>query len=286
MNSMILEMLNKYEVESLEDRKNAIKEIIQEIVLCGLSRARFFDKVAFYGGTALRIFYGLDRFSEDLDFSLKESDPNFELSSYFSILEKEIMAFGLNMSIEEKEKSVDSNIKSAFLKGDTKEHLLIFYPDKNLSADVPHGEMLKIKFEIDVNPPKGAAYQHRFSLKPTPYEITLYDQPSLFAGKLHAVLCRGWKNRIKGRDLYDYIFYLQKNARVNIEHLKQRLIQSAKWERDRQLTIEELKQMLYKRFDDIDYESAKEDVKNFIKDKASLELWSADFFKAITEELK
>lgn len=193
---------------------------------------------------------------------------------------------GLRMSIEEKAKNVDSPIKSDFVKGDTKEHLLIFYSNDNaLEREVPNGEMLKIKFEVDTNPPRGATYQHKFRIRPMPYEVTLYDVPSLFAGKIHAVLCRGWKNRIKGRDLYDYIFYLQKSANVNLEHLKQRLIQSGKWENDNKLTINDVKQMLCERFSSIDYDNAKKDVVNFIKDKSSLEIWSADFFKAITEDL-
>ena len=130
MNSAIEQMLKSYQVENIYDKENAMKEIIQEIVLCGLSRAGFFDKAAFYGGTALRIFYGLDRFSEDLDFSLETADKTFDLSSYFPTLEKEVRSFGLNVTIEEKEKSKESNIRSAFLKGSTKEHLLIFYADE------------------------------------------------------------------------------------------------------------------------------------------------------------
>ena len=286
MNSIIDEMLKKYNTETLDEKKNAIKEIIQEIVLCGLSRANFFEKAAFYGGTALRIFYGLDRFSEDLDFSLKEKDENFDLASYFPVLEKEVNAFGLNLKVEEKKKSIDSDIKSAFLKGNTKEHLLLFYANEDFTSGVNRDEVLKVKFEIDTNPPGGAGYEHKYSLKPAPYEVTLYDLPSLFAGKVGAVLFRGWKNRIKGRDLYDYIFYLQKGAHINLNNLKQQLIQSKNWNEEDELTIDDVKGMLYKRFESIDFENAKEDVINFIKDKESLRIWSADFFKAITETLK
>jgi predicted nucleotidyltransferase component of viral defense system len=286
MNSIIDEMLKKYNTETLDEKKNAIKEIIQEIVLCGLSRANFFEKAAFYGGTALRIFYGLDRFSEDLDFSLKEKDENFDLASYFPVLEKEVNAFGLNLKVEEKKKSIDSDIKSAFLKGNTKEHLLLFYANEDFTSGVNRDEVLKVKFEIDTNPPGGAGYEHKYSLKPAPYEVTLYDLPSLFAGKVGAVLFRGWKNRIKGRDLYDYIFYLQKGAHINLNNLKQQLIQSKNWNKEDELTIDDVKGMLYKRFESIDFENAKEDVINFIKDKESLRIWSADFFKAITETLK
>ena len=286
MNSIIDEMLKKYQTETLDEKKNAVKEIIQEVVLCGLARAKFFEKAAFYGGTALRIFYGLDRFSEDLDFSLKKPDKDFDLSSYFPILEKEVRAFGLNLKVEEKQKTADSNVKSAFFKGNTKEHLLLFYANDDFSSGINRDEVFRIKFEVDTNPPSGARYEHKYSLKPAPYEATLYDLPSLFAGKVHAVLCRGWKNRIKGRDLYDYVFYLQRGATLNMENLKQKLIQSNAWKEENELTLDEVKKMLCERFDGIDFEKAKDDVKDFIKDKASLDVWSVDFFKAITKKLK
>ena len=285
MNSIIDEMLKNYQTETLDEKKNAIKEIIQEVVLCGLARAKFFEKAAFYGGTALRIFYGLDRFSEDLDFSLKKPDKDFNLSSYFPILEKEVRAFGLNLKVEEKQKSADSNVKSAFLKGNTKEHLLLFYTNVDFSSGVNRDEVLRIKFEVDINPPSGAGYEYRYSLKPAPYEATLYDLPSLFAGKVHAILCRGRKNRIKGRDLYDYVFYLQRGATLNLENLKQKLIQSNAWKAENELTLDEVKKMLCERFDWIDFEKAKDDVKDFIKDKTALDVWSVDFFKAITKQI-
>jgi len=285
MNSIIDEMLKNYQTETLDEKKNAIKEIIQEVVLCGLARAKFFEKAALYGGTALRIFYGLDRFSEDLDFSLKKPDKDFNLSSYFPILEKEVRAFGLNLKVEEKQKTADSNVKSAFLKGNTKEHLLLFYTNEDFSSGVNRDEVLRIKFEVDTNPPSGAGYEYRYSLTPAPYEVTLYDLPSLFAGKVHAVLYRGWKNRIKGRDLYDYVFYLQRGATLNLENLKQKLIQSNAWKVEDELTLDEVKKMLCERFDWIDFEKAKDDVKDFIKDKTVLDVWSADFFKAITKQI-
>lgn len=285
MNSVIDEMLTKYNVITLDDRKNAMKEIIQEIVLCGLSRAGFFNKAAFYGGTALRIFYGLDRFSEDLDFSLKDVDENFDLQSYFPMLKNEVEAYGLHLVIEEKQKSFDSHIKSAFLKGNTKEHMLLFYSDENYVKGINASELLKIKFEVDTCPPAGANYETKYALSPSPYEVQLYDVPSLFAGKVHAILCRGWKNRVKGRDLYDYIFYTRKGASLNTENLRQKLIHSGVIEKDRRLSIADVKKMLNARFDAIDYENARLDVQDFIKDKNSLKVWSADFFKAITEAL-
>lgn len=285
MNTVINTMLEKYNAEGLTDRKNVVKEIMQEIVLCGLSRAGFFRKAAFYGGTVLRVFYGLDRFSEDLDFSLMEPDDSFELSDYFPILKKEIASYGLNVEISEKQKTKESAIRSAFLKGGTKEHMLLFYADSSTSG-ISSDEKIRIKFEVDTNPPAGASFEHKFRLLPSPYEVTLYDMPSLFAGKTHAVICRAWKNRIKCRDLYDYIFYLSRGTELNTGHLKARLVESGVWQAEDEFGIENAKALLCSRFDTIDYAQAKEDVLPFIKDTASLDLWSADFFKQITDGLR
>ena len=286
MNTVIEEMLKSYQVDNIYDRKNAMKEIMQEIVLCGLSRAGFFKEAAFYGGTALRIFYGLDRFSEDLDFSLEQINLDFDLCSYFPVLEKEVKTFGLNVEIQEKEKTKDSNIRSAFLKGNTKEHLLLFYADERDVGTVAKNEVVKIKFEVDTNPPAFATYEHKYRLLPVPYEIRLYDMPSLFAGKIHAVICRGWQSRIKGRDLYDYIFYLSKAVTVNQKHLRARLIDSGYISENQECTLEEIKTMLKNRFDSIDFLQARKDVEPFIRDTSVLDIWSSDFFKQITEGLK
>lgn len=286
MNTAIEQMLKNYQIENIYDQKNAMKEIMQEIVLCGLSRAGFFQKAAFYGGTALRIFYGLDRFSEDLDFSLVTADPDFDLTVYFPVLEKEVRAFGLHVTIQEKEKTKESNIRSAFLKGNTKEHLLLFYADEDLAGSVARSEVVKIKFEVDINPPEYAGFEHKYRLLPTPYEVNLYDMPSLFAGKIHAVLCRAWKSRIKGRDLYDYVFYLSRGSAVNQKHLRARLLQSGFISEDVECTLPELRHMLYERFDTIDFRQAKQDVEPFIRDTASLNMWNADFFKQITAGLR
>ena len=283
MNNTIEDMLKNYNVNNIYDKKNAIKEILQEIVLCGLARADFFKDAAFYGETALRIFHGLDRFSEDLDFSLIEPNLNFTFSKYFPTLEKEIKSYGLNLLINEKVKSIDSTIASAFVKGNTKELLLSFYT--NESVNVTSNETIKIKFKVDINPPSFAKFEHKYRLLPSPYEVNMYDLSSLFAGKIHAVLCRAWKNRVKGRDLYDFAFYLSKNASVNRKHLRERLIDSGFINKDNNLDLDELKAMLYLRFDTIDFAQAKKDVEPFIQNVSMLDIWSADFFKDITNNL-
>ena len=286
MQQVLSQMLSKYQINNIEDKKNAIKEIVQEIVLCGLSRGGFFKEAAFYGGTALRIFYGLDRFSEDLDFSLITQNPDFDLTKYFQYIENETKSLGLNFNVTEKIKSVDSNIKSAFLKGNTKEHILSFYEDSEDSKFINKEETIRIKFEVDINPPTGATYETKFGLLPSPYQVRLYDLQSLFAGKIHACLCRNWKSRVKGRDFYDYIFFLSIGAKVNLENLKAKLVQSKLINEDYDLTIDNLKALLNERFESLDMEQAKQDVLPFIKDKTKLDLWSKEFFIEITKKLQ
>ena len=283
MQTILTQMLEQYQTKTLTEKKNAIKEVVQEIALCGLSRANFFKHVAFYGGTALRIFYGLDRFSEDLDFSLISPNSDFDLKPYFNGLETELASVGLKFSIEEKIKSVDSDIKSAFLKGNTKEHIVSIYGLQDININP--SEIIKIKFEIDTNPPAFASFENKYRLLPSPYQVKLYDMPSLFAGKVHAVICRTWKNRVKGRDLYDYIFYLSHRSKINLPHLKARLVDSGVLKDDDTFTIETLRTMLNERFEAIDYERAKQDVLPFITDANKLDLWSKEFFIDISKNL-
>lgn len=285
MNSILEQMLSNHSIQSLTDKKNAIKEVVQEIVLCGLSRAGFFHECAFYGGTALRIFYGLDRFSEDLDFSLLGPSKSFQLTSYFPLLDKEVNAYGLNLKIESKPKTASSDVQSAFVKGNTKEHMLLFYADAPASKSITGNELIKVKFEVDTAPPPHATYEQKYKLMPMPYTVKLYDSSSLFAGKIHAVICRAWKNRVKGRDLYDYIFFLSRNIPVNVKHLSARLVDSGFEGARYDLSLEEIKDILRKKFSSIDYAQAKNDVLPFIRNTTALELWSKEFFIGVTDSL-
>lgn len=285
MNNITEQMLSKYEIRNTNDEINALKEIIQEIVLCGLSRGNFFDEAAFYGGTALRIFYKLDRFSEDLDFALISPNKEFDLSKYFPYIEKELKAYGLNLEINVKQKKMNSNITSAFLKRDTLEHILKFFPNENSNKYSSLFKNIKIKFEIDINPPSGATYEEEYRLLPSPHQVKLYDKESLLSGKIHAILCRGWKERTKGRDLYDYIFFLATETKVNIDLIRNKLIESNFIEENSDFNIDILKEMLINKFNEIDYQDAKEDVKPFIKDVDSLNAWNKEFFINITNKL-
>lgn len=284
--TIIQQMIDKYKPKTIEEKKHAIKEVIQEVVLAGLSKTDFFTHAAFYGGTALRIFYGVDRFSEDLDFSLLVADNTFDIQKYFKPIREIIESLGLNFEVSRKDKVADSAIDSAFVKGNTRELFLTIYPTSTEVSQIVHNEKIVVKFEVDVNPPLYATTEVKFRLLPFPYQVRVYDKQSLFAGKLHAVIARRWKHRVKGRDLYDYIYYLSLDTKLNLKHLEARLKQTNTIENDVILTRELLIEILDKRFDQIDFEMAKSDIKPFIKDHSSLDLWHCDFFKSITRELK
>ena len=284
MNTVLEQMIEHYNPKNIDDKRNVIKEVMQEIVLCGLSKAGFFNVAAFYGGTALRIFYGLDRFSEDLDFSLLVKDKEFDLSKYFPVLKEVVSSYGLDVDVELKNKTKDSYVQSAFLKGDTIEHFLLFYPN-DLVEGINKNEKVKIKFEIDTMPPGLATYETKYRLLPTPYGVKLYDESSLFSGKIHAVICRSWKSRVKGRDLYDYIFYLSRKSKYNLPHLREKLIDSGFIDKETKLDNDDVKRILIDRFNEIDFEAAKNDVVPFVKDTNVLDVWSKEFFVDITSDL-
>lgn len=284
MNSAIQEMLNAYNCKGTEEYKNALKEIIQQVALLGLARGNFFSEAAFYGGTALRMFHGLQRFSEDLDFSLLNPAADFNLLPYCEYIKRELAGFGFEVEVQPKEKLIETNIESAFIKGNTLIHLLKIEAVSPPVAGVARNEVLKVKLEVDVNPPEYGSIETKYLLSPIPFSVKIFTLPSLFAGKVHAVLCRNWRSgRIKGRDLYDYVWYLSKKAPLDMKYLESKLRQTDFWQMERPITLEDLVSLLAERFSNIDYTQAKADVMPFISDPRSLELWSADFFMAITK---
>ena len=286
MNSVIETMLGKYNPKNNEERESAAKEIIQEIALAGLSRAGFFEKAAFCGGTRLRMFYGLNRFSEDLDFALLEKDPDFRLSDYFPSLEREFASSGIEPRAEEKEKDFDSDVRSAFLKGNTLALMMTFFPKSEDARKIISNQKMKIKFEVDTDNPKGGRTETKFRLLPAPYQVRVFGESTLFAGKIHAIICRNYKNHVKGRDYYDYLFYIGKGSAFNLEYLENKLKSTEAIAQNEKLTLGKVKEMLKARFETVDYESAKEDVSNFIHDKSGLSLWKKELFLVTLNELK
>ena len=202
----IAKMLEKYDLSSADKTYEALREILQEIVLLGLYRAGFFDHALFYGGTALRILYGLDRFSEDLDFSLVEPNATFDLSVYEDAVIEALHSFGFEVTIQLKNR--DGAVKSAFLKGNTSQHLLNIEAPEDIVKTFGQGRLVKIKFEVDTQPPLDFESEKKTLLVPSPFTIHTMTIPSLFAGKMHAILCRNWSKRPKGRDGYDLVWYV------------------------------------------------------------------------------
>lgn len=285
MNQAVLEMLKKYPINTSTEAENALKEIVQEIALLFLHRSNFFEKAAFYGGTALRILYSLPRYSEDLDFTLFRPNPDFQLTPYFSAIEKELAAYGFHTEIEQVEKKTSTGIESVFIKANTKTHFLKIEPLKNLSSKTHSNSKLQIKFEVDIDPITGFEYEARYLLAPTSFPVISLKKPDLFDGKLHALLFRKWKNRVKGRDYYDYVWYLKNNIPVRINYLRMKAVQTGHCTADGLQNIEQLKRKLSKHFETIDFDAAKNDVMPFIKNPDELSLWNADFFTQITEKL-
>jgi predicted nucleotidyltransferase component of viral defense system len=285
--NIIEQMLSKYEIESEDALINALKEVYQEIALLGLYRGGFFQKAAFYGGTALRIVYGLDRFSEDMDFTLLEKDSDFDIETYFPYVIDEFEALGIKISLRKKTKLQESAIESAFLKNDTSIHTLDIEIDdlSNILGGIHSGKKLKIKFEVDTNPPLKFQTTSHTLLLPTTFNITAMTLSNLYAGKLHAVLFRNWKTRVKGRDWYDFEWYVKRGVKVNLEHLQERMQGSGDWESENTLTEEKLKTLLKERIDTLDIEKAKEDVQVFIRDRSALDFWSRDYFKLLTDRM-
>jgi predicted nucleotidyltransferase component of viral defense system len=286
MHNAVETMLKKYPCVTEADYINALKEIFQEIALLGLWRSKFFEHAAFYGGTALRILYQLDRFSEDMDFSLLAPEKSFNLNKYNEAIAAELNAFGFNVEVTTKVKNLHSAIESAFIKANTIEQLLAIEVPKKITSYIHGMNTIKIKMEVDTNPPGNFTTEAKNLLLPIPFSVLTLTPSDLFAGKLHALLCRAWKNRIKGRDWYDYVWYISRNVPVHLKHLETRLRQSGHWENREPLSAVLLKQMLLDKIDNIDFDSAKKDVINFIKDKSALNLWSADFFRDLTNKLK
>jgi hypothetical protein len=287
MNSVIEAMLAKYNPQNNQERENAVKEIIQEIALAGLSRGGFFDKAAFYGGTCLRIFHGLNRFSEDLDFALLKKDPDFKLDDYFPALQKEFLSYGIEMSVELKKKDNEAEVQSAFLKGNTLILMMSFFPKSEDARKVVSNQKIKIKFEIDTDNPSGGTTEYRYKMLPAPYEVQIFDESTLFAGKIHAILCRIYENHVKGRDYYDYLFYIGKGSELNLKYLENKLKNTGGIIGDNEdLTLEKVQELLRTRFESVDYESAKEDVSNFISNKDDLNAWKKELFLSTIEKVK
>lgn len=281
---MIKQWLESYNPRSVLETEQALREIMQEITLAGLYRANFFKYAAFYGGTALRIFHGLDRFSEDLDFSLLDKNKDFDLAYYFEFVVEEFSALGMEVSIHRHTKSNSSTIDSAFLKSDTLWGELMF---ENSVTPIPISSKprIKIKVEVDVEPPLKFETENQLLIRPFSFYVTCFTLPNLFAGKMHALIYRRWKSRVKGRDWYDLEWYIKNGVPLNLEHFCERAKESGDWQEDSMQPFQ-LVELLISKITDTSIEVAKEDILRFISNPKVLDIWSKDYFLMLIKKLK
>jgi predicted nucleotidyltransferase component of viral defense system len=287
MHDAVQTMLDAYDCQTRDDYEHALREIIQEVALLGLWRAKFFEHAAFYGGTALRVLYGLDRYSEDLDFSLLAPNPDFSLGAYGDSLQREIRSFGFHVSFEQSPRSSDQQkaIESAFLKTNTLRELLVIEADPGVLKGLHPDKRLKVKLEVDTDPPPGFQTDSQYLLRPIPFSVRACALPDLFAGKLHAVLCRKWKTRVKGRDWYDLVWYVGRRTPVHLSHLEARMRQSGDYSDRSPLTRESLIDRLRDAAGKLDVSQARTEVERFLRDRRAVDVWSTDFFCRTADQI-
>lgn len=280
----IRQMIDQYKDFKVTDQTK-LREILQQTALLGLERHGFFEKAAFYGGTALRILYGLDRFSEDLDFTLLTSQPNFEFKPYLEGLRKELASFGFEMDVSQKIKNVDTTIVSAFMKINTIKLFLSIGDDKHFKT-LNHNQKIQIKLEVDTDPPLGFRVENKLIINPTSFYALTLNKNDLFAGKMHAILYRAWKGRVKGRDWYDLVWYVKNSIPLNLKYLEACMRQAGNLEQHNLLDREQLLEMLRSKIDTVDWSSAQEDMRPFIPDPERLNIWSPQYFNEIIDKIK
>ena len=271
-NEVFDNMLSRYELTTEQQKRNAIFEVNQQIILAGLYAGGFFESAAFYGGTCLRIFHGLQRFSEDMNFSLLARDENFDFSKYFQPIVDAFALVGREVEITKKDKKSFGKVESAFLKDNTDVYDVTFQTEKSI----------KIKIEVDTNPPLNFTTEQKLLLQPHSFMTRCFTLPDLFAGKMHALAYRAWKNRVKGRDWYDFEWYVRNGVALDFAHLAERCKQF----NGEDITPESFKEKLIERLSTADIKQIKEDVLPFVRNPKELDIWSNDYFVQLAEMVK
>ena len=271
-NEIFGNMLSRYELATEQQKRNAIFEVNQQIILAGLYAGGFFESAAFYGGTCLRIFHGLQRFSEDMDFSLLAPDENFDFSKYFQPIVDAFALVGREVEITKKDKKSFGKVESAFLKDNTDVYDVTFQTEKSI----------KIKIEVDTCPPLNFTTEQKLLLQPHSFMTRCFTLPDLFAGKMHALVYRAWKNRVKGRDWYDFEWYVRNGVALDFAHLAERCKQF----NGEDITPESFKDKLIERLSTADIKQVKEDVLPFVRNPKELDLWSNDYFVQLAGMVK
>ncbi len=274
MSEIIKQRVRQANAKSSEQETMVLREIVQEIALLGLWRSKFFEHAAFYGGTALRILYGLDRFSEDLDFTLLKKDTKFEITRYAGAIQQELESYDIEASVERKAKSIRTPIESAFVKANSQICFLVaaskFKPQK--------GSLIKVKIEIDTDAVPGFQTEAKQFFWPQPFSVLTCDLTSLFSGKIHATFCRGLRNNVKGRDWYDVLWYIGQKVKPNWLYLEKKVRDSGHWEGE--FSPELFRIWAKCQVEQLDIGAAKRDIERFIIDPRRLDAWSKELFQA------
>lgn len=263
-NEIFNQMLSAYELTTEQQKRNATFEVNQQIILAGLYNGGFFNEAAFYGGTCLRIFHGLQRFSEDMDFSLLAPSDKFDFTKYFQPVIDQFAIIGREVEIKKKDKKNFGKVESAFLKDNTDVYDIMFQTERSV----------KIKIEVDTQPPLKFNTEQKLILLPQSFMTRCFTLPDLFAGKMHALVYRAWKNRVKGRDWYDFEWYVRKGISLDFTHLHERALQF----NEEDITKESFLEKLNERLATADINQVKADVLPFIRNQKELEIWSNDYF--------
>ena len=271
-NEIFDNMLSRYELATEQQKRNAIFEVNQQIILAGLYAGGFFESAAFYGGTCLRIFHRLQRFSEDMDFSLLVPNEDFDFSKYFQPIVDAFALVGREVEITKKDKRSFGKVESAFLKDNTDVYDVTFQTEKSI----------KIKIEVDTCPPLNFTTEQKLLLQPHSFMTRCFTLPDLFAGKMHALVYRAWKNRVKGRDWYDFEWYVRNGVALDFAHLAERCKQF----NGEDITPESFKEKLIERLSTADIKQVKEDVLPFVRNPKELDIWSNDYFVQLAEMVR
>ena len=272
MNDIFQNMLSAYDLSTDQAVRNATFEVNQQVILAGLYQGGFFDKAAFYGGTCLRIFHGLQRFSEDIDFSLLCPDPEFDFTQYFQPIIDEFASISRTVDIKKKDKKNFGKVESAFLKDNTDVYDVSFQTEKSI----------KIKIEVDTNPPLLFSTEQKLLMEPRSFMTRCFTLPDLFAEKMHALVYRAWKNQVKGRDWYDFEWYVRNRIPLDFRHLQERIKEFNGCEKTKEEFMDDLKV----RLSTSDIRQVKSDVLPFIKNPKELDIWSCDYFLQIMNLIK
>jgi predicted nucleotidyltransferase component of viral defense system len=272
MSDLVKLRVKMQNTHSIEQESMVLREIIQEIALLGLWRAKFFEHAAFYGGTALRVLYGLDRFSEDLDFTLLKKNKDFDIEPYANAIALELEAFDFDANVERKAKSIETCIESAFIKADSH----VSFVSASSKFKPQKGSLIKVKLEIDTDAVQGFETEAKHFFWPQPFSVLTCDLPSLMAGKLHAAFCRGLRKNVKGRDWYDLLWYLGQGIKPNWLYLEAKMRDSGHWNSNFSPKLFQKWAIDY--ISGLDIESAKLDIRRFIKDPRRIDGWSKELF--------